>query len=83
MGGEIITKFALHERQSAKATFIFNKSQNLALSKIGKLHIFKYAQSKHLKAWYKQPHVLQIVALFAIFLQWWPPSVEEMMPHNL
>jgi hypothetical protein len=50
MGGEIITKFAFHEKQNVEATFIFNKSQNLAHNKFGRLHIFKYAQSEHLKA---------------------------------
>jgi hypothetical protein len=45
MGGETITKFAFHEKQNVKAMFIFNKSQNLAHSKFGKLHILRYAQS--------------------------------------
>jgi hypothetical protein len=50
MGGETIMKFALHEKQSAKTTFILNKSQNLAHNKFGKFQILKYAQSEHFKA---------------------------------
>jgi hypothetical protein len=52
MGDEMITKFALHEKQSVKTTFIFNKSQNLAHSMFDKLHKLRYAQNEHLKASY-------------------------------
>lgn len=62
-------KFALHENKNAKAMFIFNRSQNLAHSKFGKLHMLRYAQSEHFRTWYKQPHALQMVALFAILFQ--------------
>jgi hypothetical protein len=41
MGGEKITKFALHERQNAEAMFIFNRSQNLTHIKFGKFHLPK------------------------------------------
>ncbi len=69
MGDEMITKFALHERKNAKATLILNKSQNLAHNKFGKLHILRYAQSEHFRTLYKQPHALQMFALFAILFQ--------------
>ncbi len=45
MGGETITEFAHHEKQSVKRMSIFNKSQNLAHNKFGKLHILRYAQN--------------------------------------